>query len=350
MTDPAILKLCIAMAVMGAGLALVIGIFARPIGDFLGLLDWPDLDGGRKRHSRVIPMVGGLALTLSIVAAALLALTLTPAPTVANDLGWLAFCVGMMFLIGVGDDRFHLSPVLRLLAAMVVLMLVIGRVPDFALVFLHFGRGDTLWLLGAGGVFFTLICLLGLLNAVNMADGKDGVVIGLGLIWSAVLAVHLPQPFWPVLAAAFGALIVLLWANMSKRLFLGDGGSYTVSCLFGLLAILTYNQGFETWRADDVALLFAVPVFDTIRLMAVRLARGRSPFEGDRDHLHHHLHSSLDWPRGLWVYLAMVAVPNAAALMVPETGWIWLLATVIVYALVIRSTAIGAEELADPAE
>jgi UDP-GlcNAc:undecaprenyl-phosphate GlcNAc-1-phosphate transferase len=343
------LQLSFAMAAMGAVLALATGWLAAPLGKLLGLLDWPDTDGGRKRHGKVTPLVGGLALTVAALLPAVLGWLTGPA-VLAHDLGWLAFCVGAMFLIGVSDDKFQLSPVVRLMGALVVLVLVISRVPDFALAFLYFGGGERLWLLSVGGAGFTLICLLGLLNAVNMADGKNGVVIGQGLIWSGVLAVHLPEPFWPVLAAAAGALAGLMWANMHGRLFLGDGGSYAVSSLFGLLAVLTYNQSFEVWHADDVALLFALPVLDTIRLVAVRLARRRSPFEGDRDHLHHHLYAQLGWPMGLWVYLALVALPNAAALLMPGTGWLWLALTTIIFAAIIRLMVVGPEELPDPAE
>lgn len=336
MNDPEMLQICLGMGALELALALVIGWLADPIGRALGLLDWPDTDGGRKRHVKVTPLVGGLALTLASVTAALVTRS-GAAPQVAHDLGWLAAAVGVMFLIGVSDDRFHLSPVVRLLAAMVMLMLVISQASDFSLAFLYFGPAELL-LLGAAGAGLTLICLLGLLNAVNMADGKNGVVIGQGLIWSMVLAVHLPQPFWPVLAAAVGVLVGLMWANMRGRLFLGDGGSYAISTLFGLLAVLSYNLGFEGWRADDVALLFAVPVMDTVRLMVVRLARRRSPFEGDRDHLHHHLHARLGWPRGLFVYLALVALPNGAALAWPGTGLVWLALTGVAYAMIIRMT------------
>jgi UDP-GlcNAc:undecaprenyl-phosphate GlcNAc-1-phosphate transferase len=103
------------------------------------------------------------------------------------------------------------------------------------------------------------------------------------------------------------------------------------------------------WRSDDVALLFAVPLFDTIRLMVVRLARSQSPFEGDRDHLHHHLHARLGWPRGLLVYLTLVAVPNTAAVIWPGTGWMWLGLTLLLYALVMRAT-VFTETAPPPAE
>nr|WP_310523597.1 hypothetical protein [Polymorphobacter sp.] len=345
----------LALSALTAGfalvLALIVGGNARRIGEILMLLDFPDIDGGRKRHDEVTPLVGGLAVAGAVVVAALVTSRLIPEPAPALHLIWLAATVAVMFGIGAADDRFHLSPILRLGAAVTVLLLVTNYAPDFSLAFVRFSGMENLWLLGGWGDAFTLLCLVGLLNAVNMADGKNGIVIGMGLIWTLVLAVHAPAPMLPVLAAAGGALAVLWGFNMAGKLFLGDGGSYAISALFGLLAIYAYNHDFETMRADDVAVMFAIPVFDTVRLMAVRISRRRSPFEGDRDHLHHHLHSRIGWPRGLWVYLAMVGVPNGAALLWPGTGLVWLAVSFLAYVgvLVVVRSAGGAVDVR-PAE
>jgi UDP-GlcNAc:undecaprenyl-phosphate/decaprenyl-phosphate GlcNAc-1-phosphate transferase len=326
-----------ALSAVTAGLALIIALIvgtqAQRIGEFFGLLDYPDIDGGRKRHAGVTPLVGGIAVASASVAAALLAARFTPPPTL--HLAWLAGTVAVMFLIGAMDDRFHLSPVFRLGAALMVLILVISEAPDFSLAFLRFSGQDQLLLLGRWGDAFTLLCLVGLLNSVNLADGKNGIVIGMGLIWTLVLATHVPVAMLPVLAAAGVALLVMGWFNLAGRLFLGDGGCYAMSALFGLMAIYAYNHDFEVMRADDVAVLFAIPVFDTIRLMTTRILQRRSPFEGDRDHLHHHLHARIGWPRGLYVYLAMVALPNLGGLLWPGSGLLWLGVSLLVYAAVI---------------
>jgi UDP-GlcNAc:undecaprenyl-phosphate GlcNAc-1-phosphate transferase len=343
----------IALSALTASLALLIaalvGSQAQAIGAALRLLDYPDVAGGRKDHARVTPLVGGIVLALASAGAAVLVRATLGDPGPVLHLGWLAVTIITMFLIGVTDDRFHLAPVLRLGGALVMLALVVADAPDFSLAFLRFAGQDQLWLLGGWGVGFTLLCLVGLLNAVNMADGKNGVVIGMGLIWTVVLAFHLPPMLWPVLAAAGGALAMLFAFNMAGRLFLGDGGSYALSALFGLLAIYAYNHDFAVMRADDVAVLFAIPVIDTIRLMAARAARRQSPFHGDSDHLHHHLFVWIGWPRGLGVYLAMVALPNAAALLWPGTGLIWLLVSLIAYVGVLF-VARAPESLARPAE
>ena len=166
-----------------------------------------------------------------------------------------------------------------------------------------------------------------------------------------VLAAHVPVSMLPLLAAVGVALLVIGGFNMAGRLFLGDGGCYAISTLFGLLAIYAYNHDFEAMRADDVAVMFAIPVFDTVRLMAVRLARGRSPFEGDRDHLHHHLFDWVGWPPGLVAYLAMVALPNAGALVWRGTGLFWLLVSLVLYVGILAYARLAAPQIdARPAE
>ena len=325
------------------GIALAVGLGAAPLGQALGLLDFPDTDGGRKRHARVTPLVGGVALMLATTAACALTLWLVPVgPWVQQHLTWLGGVLVAMYLIGFADDRFGLGPIIRLVLTLVALWLVIEFAPDFSLGFLRFAGQSTVWPIGGWGGAFALLCLVGLLNAVNMADGKNGIVLSLGLTWTAVLATRLPAAFLPVLAATGVVLAVLLFFNMRGRLFMGDGGSYTLSALFGLLAILAYNNDFATMRADDVAVMFAVPVFDTIRLMVTRRLAGRSPFEGDRDHLHHHLHHRCGWPVGLGVYVALVALPNFAAVALPGTGLVWLAVSAACYVATLALTRLPA--------
>ena len=329
--------------VVALAIALAVGFGAGPLGRTLGLLDFPDTDGGRKRHARVTPLVGGVAVMLGVTTACALTLWLLPiGPWTQQHLSWLGGVLVAVYLIGFADDRFALGPVVRLVLAIGVLWLAIEFAPDFSLGFLRFSGQTTVWPLGGWGGAFALLCLVGLLNAVNMADGKNGVVLSLGLIWTAVLATRLPPAFLPVLAATGAVLTVLLYFNMRSHLFLGDGGSYTLSTLFGLLAIFAYNNDFAQMRADDVAVMFAIPVFDTIRLMATRRLAGRSPFDGDRDHLHHHLHLRCGWPLGLIVYVALVAVPNFAAVVLPGTGLLWLAVSAACYIITLTLTRLSA--------
>lgn len=324
--------LLLAMAALGALVAWLVGSQARVIGETLGLMDYPDERGGRKLHAQPTPLVGGLALLLAVAASVfalnLGGLTKGQSPT----LNWLLGSVVGLFIVGAMDDRFGLSARIRLAAASVVLVTALSQVPDFSISFLLFsGQSSLVLMTGLVGIAFTLLCFVGLLNAVNMADGKNGLVIGQAIIWSLVLLVRAPASTVPVVAAITGALVVLFWFNMRGKLFLGDGGSYGLSALFGLLAMHAWNHGFADMRADDVALIFALPVFDTLRLIVHRMMQGKSPFTPGRDHLHHYLYARWGWPRPLAWVLALVAIPNFAAILMPGTGLIWLGVTLLGY-------------------
>jgi UDP-GlcNAc:undecaprenyl-phosphate GlcNAc-1-phosphate transferase len=318
-------------ALLGALIALVVGLRAMQIGQALRLLDFPDPEGGRKLHAKVTPLVGGVAVVLAALASGLLLLPQLEGPPRAMLLWFLGTVCGL-FLVGAMDDRFGLGARTRLVAASAFLLAAITQVPDFSVAFLLFSGQQELMVLPALlGMGFTLLCFVGLLNAVNMADGKNGIVIGQALIWSAVLMVRLPPDMLPLISGIAGSLAVLFVFNMQGRLFLGDSGSYGLSAMFGLLAIYAWNYGFADMRADDVALIFAVPVFDTLRLIAWRMSQGKSPFTPGRDHLHHYLHARWGWPRPLPWLLALVAVPNMLAIAFPGTALMWLAFTLIVY-------------------
>lgn len=323
----------------------LVGANALPLGRLFGLLDFPDPNGGRKQHDNITPLVGGLAVAASVIlVAAMLLLQVGLAISVHTHLAWFAFGISGMYLIGLTDDRFALGPKIRLALAFIVLLLLVLYAPDFGLPFLRFSGTDRVWFLDDAGQGFALLCLVGLLNAVNMADGKNGLVSGICLIWSLTLLVRCPAPLLPVLVATIVALAVVMYFNLRGKLFLGDGGSYALSGIFGLLAIYIYNHEFAVVRADHIAVLFAIPVFDTIRLMTVRIRRGQSPFAGDRTHLHHYLALRWGWPRkGLFIYLALVAVPNVLTLLWPGLGLVWLGTALVAYVIVLTDAQRAAQ-------
>jgi UDP-GlcNAc:undecaprenyl-phosphate GlcNAc-1-phosphate transferase len=334
----------IAAAIIAAMAALAVGLGARRLGGALGLLDFPDPAGGRKRHSGVTPLVGGIGVLMATVIGGLLALGSDGMEKpVSEHIIWLGAGVLALGAFGLADDRVGLSPRFRLAGGVLILAAMAAAAPDFSISFLRFTGMERLIPLQGWSWVFTLLCLVGLLNAVNMADGKDGLVISLCLLWLALLYPYVGEGMRPVAAAGLAALAVLFCFNMAGRLFLGDSGSYALSALVGIIAIYTYSHSFDILPADRVALLFSIPVFDTIRLMTTRLIRRRSPFQPDRDHLHHHLAHRWGWPGGLYVYLGLVAVPNLAALAMPQLTISFLVLSGAAYVAAMRLGA-GAEE------
>jgi UDP-GlcNAc:undecaprenyl-phosphate GlcNAc-1-phosphate transferase len=284
-------------------------------------LNLMDIPVGRKKHAAPTPLMGGVVLLGAFVPVALICIVAFASERWLGSLLIWVSCVSVMALVGLGDDRHSLSPRLRLVISFAVFAAAAAvdptfnvRVLDFNIHPLTLGLG-TWWL----AVIFTVICCVGLLNAINMADGKNGLVLGLSLGWVAMLATRAVGPLLPLIGVFSAVLVVLFVFNMRGKLFLGDGGAYAIATAIGMLAIMVYNTpGIETLRAvsaDELVLLFLVPVADSFRLSYKRLRQGRSPMSADRDHLHHHLQDRFGWPAGLLAYW-MIALGSSAMILI----------------------------------
>lgn len=304
----------IAVAMLGGLMAVVLCHNAKPLAHRLNLLDIPD---DRKKHRNATPLMGGLVILLAMIPAAIF-LKLSDSVTAEyfHLWIWMAAVAGMT-LVGIIDDRHALTPKMRLFLSFGIFGLAAAfdpiftvRVLDFSFPQLSFGLATT-WF----AIFFTALCCVGLVNAINMADGKNGLVIGLCIIWLSLLITRAPTLYLPIIALLIVVLTVMLFYNMQSRLFLGDGGAYGLASAIGLLAIAIYNSPgdhmLRAMSASEVVLLFLVPVADSFRLTYARVRRGLSPMSADRDHLHHHLQNKLGWPRGLFAYWAIVLIPGA---------------------------------------
>lgn len=289
--------------------------YAWPVCERLGLIDQPD---ARKLHDRATPLLGGPALIGIILPLALLATWLSPASSDISLLH-LALATAGVALVGILDDRRPLGARTRVALAVVLFgglalfnQAFLVRQLVFPLLGFQFGLYYE-WV----ALLFTVVCCVGLVNAVNMADGKNGLVLGLCIGWLVLIMARSTVGDIPFMAVMLAGLISLQVMNLRGRLFLGDGGAYGAAAAIGLLTIRSYSSHLEDpstgLSAEVVVLLFIVPVLDSFRLTIVRLARGQSPMAGDRDHLHHHLQNRFGWPNGLYIYLLLALAPAALA-------------------------------------
>lgn len=293
---------------------LLLCIYAMPICRRLNILDLPD---ERKRHAQPTPLMGGIVLQGAVVPVVVSMALLGPSTEWTRHLLVWAAALVTMTLVGLADDRHTLSARDRLLISFLVFGSAAIIDPQFNVRVLSFEYPEFQLGLGTGwlAVIFTTICCVGLVNAVNMADGKNGLVIGLCLGWLGLLTIRSPSPLLPLIVALVGPLAVLLIFNLKGRLFLGDGGAYGLATGIGLLSIIAYNNvGVHAGRrvaADELMVLFALPVLDSFRLTFARWRRGQPLMGADREHLHHHLDDRLGWPAGLVVYLTAALAPAA---------------------------------------
>lgn len=276
----------------------------------VGWLDRPD---PRKPHQTPIPPVGGVSWFCGFVVLGLSTGTLHQLPLLYAGLT-------IMLLTGLVDDLRPFSSWLRL--ALQLSIAAVLAVSGLALL-LSLGAllpGVVAVQLGVLAIPMTVFSLVGVINAVNMADGMDGLAGGYLLVsLCALVGLHALTGTTTIDAtlALAGAACLLPFLLLNLRLpwqrrakvFLGDAGSMAIGLLLGTL-LIRGSQGEQAAFAPPVALwLLAVPLIDTVSVMLRRIAAGRSPFAPDQQHVHHVLlRTGFSVPRVWWILLLSAAV------------------------------------------
>lgn len=325
-----------AYALAAALISFGICVLAYPIGQATGLMDDPKAKA-HSAHYVTTPLVGGIAIIVPWVIVAelnpFLMHLFIPDQAELYPRFWLSAFLITFVVIGALDDKFHLSARLRLLIMMPFFTLLVYCYPDFAIQRLTAPAFGISVPLGIFSAPFTALCMLAFTNAVNMADGRNGLVIGFGVIWSVALLGYSPPYFSVLLFATLASLLVTGAFNLKGRLFLGDAGTYALATILGLTSLYAHGQPIEAdgISSTQLATLFAIPGLDMFRLIASRVARGASPMLGDHDHLHHRLDRQFGWRQGLPVYLALVALPVLIGLSSPIMGTAGLVCAILLY-------------------
>jgi UDP-GlcNAc:undecaprenyl-phosphate GlcNAc-1-phosphate transferase len=248
----------------------------------VGLTDAP---GPRKVHAAPVPRVGGLAMSVGVLIPTLVIVHLTP-PVAGLIAGLL-----VLLLFGLWDDHSPLSYRVKFAGQVlaVALCMVIGGI-----------RVGSVWVGGLEilpdpvATVLTFAFLVGITNAVNLADGLDGLAGGLVLVCLCAIAVFAATSGNTVVTALAlieaGAILGFLRFNTHPaRVFMGDSGSQVLGFSVGVLSLMVTHSDSSPFSAALPLLLLGLPIVDTIAVMVTRIRAGRSPFSADSNHLHHRL-------------------------------------------------------------
>ena len=284
-----------------------------PLARKIGLLDYP---GGRKDHAAPTPVTGGLAIALGTMIPALLLTNITP------GLLGLGLAALVLIITGVIDDLKDLRWQYRILAqvAAALCIVVVGDVKVEAIGPV-FGLGQMA--LGSLSIPFTVVATVGLINALNMADGLDGLAGSMALCALVMLIAgsiysgntDLTHGLTVMAGAVAGFLALNMRTPWRKRayVFLGNSGSAYLGLVIAWAAFRLTQNPEHPVTPVLAPFLIAPPVIDCLVLIVKRLRQGRSPFAADRTHAHHLMLDGGFTPTG--VVLTMVAVSCTLGLL-----------------------------------
>ena len=269
-----------------------------------------DNPNARKLQKQPVPVMGGIAVFFGVLAGLLVGtsvyalpflLSHEPVDLPSSSLLSVLAAMGIMLYMGAIDDMIGLSAVKRLLIEMgVVLGLIMssgGCIDTFRGMW---GVGALSWWLA---VPLTVFAGVGIINSINMIDGVNGLSSGICMTCSILFGVAFIRIMdWgnAVLAFSMAAALMPFFIHnvfgSKSRMFIGDAGTMVMGILMTWFTISTLRAPAMTEyytpvvRTNMVAMCLAilsVPVFDTLRVMIMRMLKGCSPFKADMTHLHH---------------------------------------------------------------
>ena len=245
-------------------LAFVCAVVATPIAAVaarrFGIVDSP---GPLKVHSDPVPYLGGVAVFAAL------------AGPVAVERPMLLLPIGLALALGLADDRGGgPSPVTRLLLEVAIGVIAAVTLPVHGLV-------DSL---------ITVALVVGMLNAINLLDGLDGLASGVSVMAAIGFAFILEGEFQVLALALVGGLLgFLVWNRPPARIYLGDAGSYLIGTTLAMLLMASFVEGDSVSASSGAILFVAVPLVDAA-IAIVRRIRARRPLlQGDRGHIYDQL-------------------------------------------------------------
>lgn len=327
--------LAIALLAGSFGLSAVLTAVMRKFALRTGFVARPTAD---RYHRSVIPLGGGAAVFTTLSTVILAAIVVVKFLVVPGHLGWLAervpldpaafvarmdelgaiwLCAGVLLALGLWDDKKHLGPFVKL-AIQCAVAIAAAALGDIRAEFFIESRVVTSVL---SAVWIALI-----INAFNFLDNMDGASAGIAVIVSSILftaAAISGQILVGGFALVFvGTLLGFLVFNFPPaKIFMGDAGSLVVGFFVALLSLRTtyyHEANSGSWYPLFLPLVvMAVPLYDFVSVMLLRISQGKSPFVGDTQHFSHRLkrHGLTDTQTVLVLYLATLCTGLGATFL-----------------------------------
>ena len=281
---------------MTFAVACVVGLVVTPIvRHYAYRLELLDMPGGRKVHQVPVPRLGGIAMTLAFAAgvgfatlaaselgsAAFLRLSLAPAILVG---------VALLLVLGIVDD-IRGMPAFPKLAGQVAVALLVA-IMGLRLDRLAFPWGSVE--LGPVAIPLTVAWVVGVMNAVNLIDGLDGLAAAVALTvlgaFGLLAVVDGVDPTQPIIAATVGAAVGFLAYNLHPAtIIMGDTGSMFLGFVVAAVGISLTQDRVHPVPPWVPVVALGLPLIDTAWAIVRRTARGEPFFVADRGHVHHQL-------------------------------------------------------------
>jgi UDP-GlcNAc:undecaprenyl-phosphate/decaprenyl-phosphate GlcNAc-1-phosphate transferase len=290
----------------------------RKLAKWFDLVDKPN---ARKHHVGQIPLIGGVSIFITVL------ITVQLFPSMLDKPVLYFCCATILVIVGVIDDKYDISFKFRLViqGGVSLVMILVGERSLHNLGYLM--GSEALQLPLVISYVITILAVIGAINAFNMVDGIDGLLGGLASVTFGGLGIL----FFYNGVDNFGSFCILLVVAMlpyillnlgfpfGKRykVFMGDAGSIFIGfTVIWLLIVASQGERAHAIRPVTALWLIALPLMDMACIMIRRIRKGQSPFQPDREHLHH-----ICQRLGMSSAVSLIFICSMAAIMAAVGIW-----------------------------
>jgi UDP-N-acetylmuramyl pentapeptide phosphotransferase/UDP-N-acetylglucosamine-1-phosphate transferase len=275
----------------------IVFVSIPPIVSVAHLKNLYDIPGKRKSHTLATPNLGGVALFAGLSISSGLFIDISGSPEFLH----LLIAMIILFFVGIKDDILIIAPVKKLYGEILAtIVLVIAA--DMRFTSLH-GFLGIYQINYISSILLTSFVVIVIINAFNLIDGIDGLASGIGILISFIFGIWfflVGQTNYAIISAALlGALLGFFGYNVfgrTNKVFMGDTGSLILGLVMSLIVIkfnefnISYTGVYSIDAAPAVSFgILMLPLFDTLRVFIIRIVNKQSPFDSDKNHLHHRM-------------------------------------------------------------
>jgi len=262
--------------------------FYQKIVRFINIYDKGD--NLRKFQKEPVPPLGGLIIILNIILFIIIdynfKINLFNKDLFNSNIEYLSFFLGCFafYILGFYDDKYNLKAKIKLLASLILVLFFITLDSNLIIKNIRLNFLSNVFELNIFSYFFTLLCFLLFLNALNMFDGIN-LQVG-----SYVFFIFLFFIFKGILInfsiVMLISLIFFLILNFRNKIYMGNNGVFLLSFVISYIFIKSYNNNLKFY-ADEIFIIMLLPGIDMFRLFLLRIINGVNPFAPDTNHIHH---------------------------------------------------------------
>lgn len=336
------MSIVILLTIYSVFVYFVIYYFKENISKILNVFDLSNEK--RKIHKLPTPKTASYSIGVLIVSSLILNYFIK---FFEKDIVIMFFGTLLIFFIGFMDDRYKLSATKKTIFISLVTFLLCTLSDAFIVDKFYIKSLDFFFKLENFSIFFTILCVLCLTNALNLADGINGLATGIIFFWLFYINQIYNHNIDFMINILFINLFLIFFHNYKGKHFLGDSGSLMLSAFLAFFIIMLHNQSISDPNhqksAESILILFIIPVLDMVRLFFARLLNKKNIAEGDNNHLHHYLINKYNNFIALVIYFSMINIPIIVSLNTYINKIVIILLTLFMYILTIYIIKINHE-------